>query len=40
MEVIKNAAHKKMVTAMQAEAVKTFSVCSPEQCPPCRISDG
>lgn len=40
MKIIKKVDKKKIMQFMKKEARKKFTVCNPEKCPRCRISDG
>lgn len=40
MKIVKTAVHEEMVRFMKQEATKTFTACSPEKCPKCRVQDG
>ncbi len=40
MKIIKKVNKVKMMQFMKKDAQKKFTVCNPEKCPRCRISDG
>lgn len=40
MKIVKKVRRKDIMQSMKKEAKKKFTVCNPEKCPRCRISDG